>query len=136
MSNNCKLLIVSNFFTVIQKLRNRHAACLASTSLTAQEKERLVKILNIDFMSSEDSGSESGSGLEMATRRRVFVLRSLSWRSPEANRMMDSLDRKVTRRRTDCAKEMCRVRRSGMPSDRTPPSDVTDAMTWAVVDPE
>ena len=89
-----------------------------------------MKILILDFMSSEETGSESGSGSEMTTRRRVFLSRSLPWRSPEATGVMESLDRKVERRRSERAKEMCRVRRSGPPSSRASPSN---ASAWALV---
>ena len=92
-----------------------------------------MKILNLDFMSSEETGSESGSGSEMMSRRKVFVSRRLTWRTAEANNMMESLDRKVSRRRSARAKEMCRVRRSGLPSTRTPPQDKSN-IEWAIVD--
>ncbi len=95
-----------------------------------------MKILTLDFMSSEGTGSESGSGSgsETTTRRKVFISRPLTWRSTEANNMMGSLDRKVTRRRSDRAKEMCRVRRTGLPSARNSPMDRTDAIAWAITD--
>lgn len=93
-----------------------------------------MKILTLDFMSSEETGSESGSGSEMMARRKVFLSRPLTWRSAEANNMMESLDRKVARRRSDRAKEMCRVRRTGLPSTRNSPNDRNDAIAWAVVD--
>lgn len=50
---------------MLQKLRYRKAACLASTSLSEADKEKLMKILKLDFMSTEESGSESGSGEEV-----------------------------------------------------------------------
>lgn len=107
---------------------------MVSTSLTAQEKERVMKILTLDFMSSEDTGSESDSGSEM-TRRKVFLLKPIPWRSPEANGVMESLDRKIGRRRSERAREMCRVRRIGTPSSRTYPKDCDTSM-WAVLEAE
>ena len=83
-------------------------------------------------MSTEESGSESGSGDEMTIRRKIFLSRPLSWRSPEANTYFESLDRKVERRRTARAKEMCRIRRVGPPSARDPPTD--DTPVWALKD--
>ena len=111
------LLMVFSMY--ILKVRNQRKACSVSTSLTAQEKERIMKILVLDFMSSEETGSESGSGSEMTTGRKVFLSRSLPWKSPEASGVMESLDRKVERRHSERAREMCRVRRSGLPSSRT-----------------
>ena len=93
-----------------------------------------MKILALDFMSSEETGSESGSGSEMDTRRKVFLSKPLTWRSPEANSIMESLDRKITRRRSERAKEMCRIRRSGLPSSRTPPLEIGPHAQWAVND--
>lgn len=99
-----------------------------STSLSTQEKEEAMKILSLDFMSSEETDSESGSGSEQ-TRRKIFMLRPLQWRSPQANNIMQSLDRKITRRRSERAKEMCHVRRTGVPSSRISPKDPA----WAIV---
>lgn len=92
-----------------------------------------MKILHLEFISSEETGSESGSGSEMMTRRKVFLSRPLQWRSPQANNIMESLDRKVSRRRSVRAKEMCRTRRTGVPSSRTTPKDC-EPPAWAIVD--
>ena len=62
-----------------------------------------MTILKLEFMSSEDTGSDSGSGSEST---KVFLTKPLPWRSPAANSIMDSLDRKIVRRRSDRAKEM------------------------------
>ena len=64
---------------------------------TEAEKEKLLKILVLDFMSSEETGSESGSGEEVATRRKIFLSRPLGWRSAEVITYFESLDRKVDR---------------------------------------
>ena len=92
-----------------------------------------MKILHLEFMSSEETDSESGSGSEMGRRRKIFMSRPLQWRNPQANNILQSLDRKILRRRSDRAKEMCRVRRIGEPSSRTSPSDC-DPPSWAIVD--
>ena len=63
-----------------------------STSLSPPEKAKCLNILVLDYMSSEESGSESGSGEEMMQRKKVFLTSPLPWRSPEASSMMDSLD--------------------------------------------
>ena len=122
-----------NFLLVLQKLRNRRSACTRSTALSTQEKEDAMKILTLEFMSSEETDSESGSGSEMSTRRKIFMSRPLQWRSPQANNIMLSLDRKIVRRRSERAKEMCRIRRTGEPSSRTSPKDYTPP-AWAIVD--
>ena len=93
-----------------------------------------MKILTLDFISSEETGSESGSETETTIRRKVFISRPLTWRSFEANNIMESLDRKVTRRRSDRAKEMCRARRTGVPSSRTSPGSGPEGVAWAITD--
>ena len=90
-----------------------------------------MKILCLEFMSSEDTDSESGSGSEMAERRKIFTSRPLQWRSPQANTILQSLDRKILRRRSDRAKEMCRIRRIGEPSSRASPTN-GDPPSWAI----
>lgn len=86
-------------------------------------------------MSSEETGSESGSGSEMTTKVKIFLTKPVPWRSPEASTIMDSLDRKIARRRSDRAKEMCRTRRTGLPSTRLMPDDLpSDVSSWAVND--
>ena len=92
-----------------------------------------MKILTLGFISSEEIGSESGSESE-ETRRKVFISRPLAWRSPEANSIMESLDRKVTRRRIERAKEMCRVRQTGLPSSRTSPGYGLETSAWAIAE--
>lgn len=86
-------------------------------------------------MSSEETGSESGSADEGSTadRRKILLSRPLSWRSAQANEYLESLDRKIMRRRSERAKEMCRVRRLGLPSTRAPPTE-TPPPSWAIND--
>ena len=59
-----------------------------------------MKILMLDMMSSEETGSESGSGEEMGTRRKIFFSKPLGWRSREVTNYFESLDRKFERRRS------------------------------------
>ena len=102
---------------------------MASSSLSQDEKERFLKVLMLDFMSSEETGSESGSDSEV--KEKIFLTKPIPWRSPAANNIMNSLDRKILRRRSDRAKEMCRQRRVGQPSSRPMPENQP---AWAVND--
>lgn len=105
-----------------------------STSQSPQEKAKCLKILVLDYISSEESGSESGSDEEVMERKKNFLTSPLPWRSPEASSLMESLDRKIVRRRSERAKEMCRIRRQGMSSSRPMP---VDQPAWAVIaDPQ
>ena len=93
-----------------------------------QEKAKYIKILTLDFISSEETGSESGSDEEM-TKKKIFLRNIIPWRSSEVNSMMECLDRKTARRRTERAKEMCRVRKQGLLSTRPMPDGFPE---WAV----
>lgn len=126
-----RIIIFITFVSSTQKLRHRRSVCLASTSLSQEEKEKTLKILTLDFISSEETGTESGSGSENTTRDKVFFTRPLPWRSPAANNTMDSLDRKILRRRSERAKEMCRTRRIGQSSSRPTPN-YDQPIAWAV----
>lgn len=77
-------------------------------------------------MSSEETGSESE---KEEVDGKVFIVRPLPWRSEKVNEVMASLDRKVARRRSVRATEMCRKRATGCPSCRCPPQT---APSWAL----
>ena len=105
-------------------------ACITSTAITAEEKNEAMKILTVDFMSSEETGQESAeSDNERAPPVTIFKIHPLPWRSDRANSIMTTMDRKAKRRSSDRAKEMCRKRCNGDPSTRQPPSS---APAWAV----
>ena len=120
---------VATGFLFFQKLHHRRSVCLVSTSLSQEEKERSLQVLTLDFMSSEETGLESGSDSE-TPRNKIFLNKPLPWRSQAANNLMESLDRKIVRRRSARAKEMCRTRRIGEPSSRPMPENQPPA--WAV----
>lgn len=101
--------------------------------MSQEEKEKTLKILRLDFISSEETGADSGSGTE--TTDKVFFTRPLPWRSQAANNAMNSLDRKIIRRRSERAIEMCRTRRIGEPSCRPVP-EYDQVAAWAVNEDE
>lgn len=99
-----------------------------STSLAAEEKERYMKYMTVDYMSSEQSMSESENGYESPDverpKKKVFSVSTLPWRSPELTQVMHSLDRKLMRRRSAKAINMLMERhRSGIISSRPAPDD-------------
>ena len=109
-----------------------------SSALTAEEKKRVSEILSLKWMSSEESASDSGqentddnSGDDEVHRPRVkvFLRKTIPWRSRTANSYMESLDRKAARRRGERASSMMRKRKTGAPSLREAP---TDAPAWAL----
>ena len=79
-----------------------------STSFTAEEKERYMEFMTVDYMSSEHSMSESegeqngedgyeSPDLEERAKKKVFSVSKLEWRSSALTQVMQSLDRKITR---------------------------------------
>ena len=104
-----------------------------STSLAAEEKKRYIKYMTVDYMSSEQSMSESeGEDAEHGyespdlerPKKKVFSVSTLPWRSPELTQVMHSLDRKLMRRRSAKAINMLMERhRSGIISSRPAPND-------------
>ena len=105
-----------------------------STSIAAEEKERYLKFMTTEYMSSEHSMSESEEGelsengyespdLERP-KKKVFGVSSLQWRSPALTQVMHSLDRKSTRRRSaKGANMLVERRRTGIISSRLAPDD-------------
>ena len=92
-----------------------------STSLAAEEKKRYMKYMTVDYMSSEQSMSESDVE---RPKKKVFSVSTLPWRSPELTQVMHSLDRKLMWRRSAKAINMLMERhRSGIISSRPAPHD-------------
>ena len=106
-------------------------ACTTSTAITAEEKSEAMKILTVDYMSSEETGQESAGSEDerQALPVIVFIIRPLPWRSDRANSIIASMDRKAQRKSSNRAREMCRKRYNGAPSTRQLPSS---APAWAV----
>ena len=99
--------------------------------------EKVEPVLKADFMSSEESQYEkrdidgsSGSDLEDAPPRREkkLIKHKVSWRSQEMQLIIDSLDRKLDRRRDDRAKKMCHEVVMGSASTRPKPDNLPE---WA-----
>lgn len=85
---------------------------------------------------SEETGSESGSGSQMTTRYKVFFFffyNHYNGSSPEANSITESLDRKIKRMRSEHAKEMCHILCTGLPSSRASPEE-NNPSAWDIVD--
>eukprot|EP00731_Ephydatia_muelleri_P000867 Em0001g867a len=84
---------------------------LSYTAITDKEqKEKFSAILQIEYMSSEESAEESGEDEHMGERLKVLLIHTLPWRNQSVNEMFQSLDRKTARKRTPRAAEMCRKR--------------------------
>eukprot|EP00731_Ephydatia_muelleri_P005395 Em0002g1571a len=75
-----------------------------------EQKEKFSAILQIEYMSSEESAEESGEDEHMGERLKVLLIHTFPWRNQSVNEMFQSLDRKTARKRTPRAAEMCRKR--------------------------
>eukprot|EP00731_Ephydatia_muelleri_P010151 Em0005g737a len=99
------------------KLQIRKATCLASTTLTPEQRDLLGAVLHVEYMSTEESEEESGEDECMGSAR--------------LTEMLQSLDRKIRRKRSSRAVEMCRKRcHGGEPSTKKPPPSCP---AWAKV---
>ena len=83
-------------------------------------------------MSTEESASESDEGENTGQRTKILVVHKLPWRSTKAEVILQTLDRKMVRKRSSRSAEMCRKRCRGEPSTvhKPPPS----CPAWAKID--
>ena len=100
----------------LQKSHARRKALVASRSIDDDTKKKVMEVLKPEFMSSEDSATEneeeneSGSDeSDNETPRRKqgkkkLIRHTLSWRNRECQNAMESLDRKLQRKRTPVEK--------------------------------
>ena len=109
-----------------------------SGSITRETKDKIAPLLTADYMSSEESTYVESSDSDndeveyVSTsdhqRKKKLVRHTLPWRSAELQRLIESLDRKIDRRRTDRSRSMCLKVVVGGESAREAPSDIPD---WA-----
>lgn len=101
-------------------------------------RRKVEPVLTADFMSSEDSeyedveqGQSSGSEMDdvQPTKKKKLIKHKLPWRSRELQSILDSLDRKMDRRRDARAKKMCLEVVMGADSNRPKPDGMPE---WAV----
>ena len=77
----------------------------------------------------DSSNSEDDEAHTTAQRRKKKLIKhTLPWRSVEFRRLLESLDRKIDRRRTDRSRSMCLEVEVGAESTRQAPHDIPD---WA-----
>ena len=124
------LYILHVYKFCIQKLQIRKATCLASTTLTPEQRDQLGAVLHVEYMSTEESAEESGEDECMGERHKVLIVHTLPWRSARLTEMLQSLDRKIQRKRSSGAVEMSRKRCHGEPSTKNPPPSCP---AWAKV---
>jgi len=80
-------------------------------------------------MGRESSGSEDDASEQIVKRKKKLIRRKLPWRSQEPQAVIENLNRKIERRRTDQAKAICLEIRVDGNSERLAPHDAPE---WAV----
>ncbi len=132
---------------LLQKAHARLRVLNLSTTLSSSDKEKIRPVLKADFMSSDESDSgvnntaRSRPDLEESSdsdddslqpagpQRKQLIRHPLPWRSKELQLTIESLDRKIGRRRTDRAKAMCLDIVQGSDSNRPVPENSPE---WAI----
>ena len=76
----------------------------------------------------ESSNSEAEDEVRHSGRKRL-IKHKLTWRSTEFQKIIESLDRKIDRRRSGRSKRMCLEVEQGGDSSREPPEGIAE---WAV----
>ena len=125
---------------MFQKSHARIKALEGSKSISEETKKKVMEVLKPEFMSSEDSATDeeveevndNGSGSDDETPRRKarkkLIHHKLRWRNRECQEMMDSLDRKLERKRTPRGKAMTLHVEVDGDSARSKPDDFPE---WA-----
>ncbi|XP_068696571.1 uncharacterized protein [Montipora foliosa] len=120
-----------------RKNGKRLKRCIAlkqSSTIAEPDKARYLLCMKNEFMSSEESMTDDSDNSDQgdsdsdvdAPKPRVLCIRPLPWRSRELNNLMSSLDRKVTRRRTQRSASMTLRRRLGANSTRPAPENAPE----------
>ena len=92
-------------------------------------EESLVEDSTDSDVNSDDHGHSSDSDREHSkTGKKRLIKHMLLWRSREFEHVIESLDRKLDRRRSAKSKSMCLNVEIGEPSSREKPEDLPE---WA-----
>ena len=89
-------------------------------------------IFTMEYMSTEESSSESDEGENTGQRKKALVVHKVPWRSAKAEEIIQTLDRKIVRKKSSRSAEMCRKQCHGEPSTVHKPLPLCPA--WAKID--
>jgi len=141
------------YFQVCKSLQKAHArqkALNLSKSIDTERKEEIRAVLTADFMSSDESevdapstehqdssssedaaddGADDAEQHSQQSVKKKLIRKKLPWRSHELQCIIESLDRKLVRRRSDRAKAMCPEIKVEGTSDRPAPHNAPE---WAI----
>lgn len=93
---------------------------MKSKKLTSETKEKWLKIVTNDFMSSEESADDDS-----------VVIRPLSWRAPCVDHMFQKIDEFNMSKKSGQSKRQTKSRKKGFLSERPKPVVDTDSSKWA-----
>ena len=86
---------------------------LRQSSYSNEKKRKLEQVLELEYMSPEESAWEEASDEEGAPRLEKLIIRKFECRSEELERELRSLDRKANRARSERGKRMMVKREIG-----------------------
>ena len=110
-------------FLAVQKLKRRQTALAKTSSMTTVQKEKWAFSLTAEFMSSEESASESEEN------EGKFIIRPIPWRSEKISSFFASLDKKAAKNQSRRSVRMTMGRKPGLPSHRAMPTGLPQ---WAI----
>ena len=92
-------------------------------------EESLVEDSSDDDRNNHASGSDTENAAHTKSGKKKLLRHKLPWRSREFEQVIESLDRKLDRRRDPKIKAMCLEVQVGEPSSREKPDDMPE---WTV----
>ena len=109
VSNIFYIIMPFSYFTSKQKLEERSASLSKMKFADAKDREKWEKVMTIEFISSEDSGSDNDD--------EVLIVRPLPWRSARVDHMfINNLDKQSIDNKSPLAKRQMMRRVLGLHS--------------------
>lgn len=93
---------------------------MKNKKLTEEQRQKWLKVMRNDFMSSEESGDDDS-----------IIIRRLPWRSRYVDTMFEKIDKYAKSKKSSQAKRQLKTRKvAADPSTRLPPA--TDVPEWSI----
>ena len=106
----------------LQKFHEREAVFEKGSYKDAQEKAKWKCVLSLEFMSSDESGTEED--------KEVIISHPLPWLSPNVQQFKRKLDEEALKEKSPQAKRMIKDRMVGVHSSRPKPAAAKDIPSW------
>lgn len=108
----------------MQKRKERESAICKSTKLTKEQKQKWLKVMTNQYMSSEESDDDNCDRV---------IIHPLPWRSEVIDRMFQKIDDHISAKKTSQAKRQTKERIVGLVSNRKSPNG-EHVPSWAIND--